>query len=246
MNPPATRRVLLGMLTPSSNTVLEPVTARLLQGVPEVSAHFSRFRVTEIGLGAAASAQFDIAPMLAATDLLADARCQVHCWNGTSAAWLGIDRDRALCAAIEERTGARATSAVLALLEAFRAASVRRYALVTPYLPQVQAAIVATLGAEGYQCVAERHAGRGVNFEFSEVGSDWTLASMRDVSAARPDAIVVLCTNMDAASLAAPLERETGALVIDSIAVASWGALRAAGVDTTRIRGWGRLFEEGR
>ncbi len=52
-------RIFLGMLTPSSNTVLEPVTAAMLGDLPEVSAHVSRFKVTEIALTADALAQFD-------------------------------------------------------------------------------------------------------------------------------------------------------------------------------------------
>src|SRR6202035_2898238 len=43
-------RKLLGMLVPSSNTVLEPTCAAMLTGVANVSAHFARFRVTEIAL----------------------------------------------------------------------------------------------------------------------------------------------------------------------------------------------------
>jgi hypothetical protein len=54
-----TRRVRLGMLTPSSNTVLEPVTMAMLAGLPDVSAHFSRFKVTEIALSEQALGQFD-------------------------------------------------------------------------------------------------------------------------------------------------------------------------------------------
>src|SRR5216683_2615022 len=45
---PMTKRILLGMLTPSSNTALEPITTAMVAGLPEVSAHFSRFKVTEI------------------------------------------------------------------------------------------------------------------------------------------------------------------------------------------------------
>ena len=45
-----TSRTLIGMLTPSSNTILEPVTASILAGIPHASAHFGRFRVTEIAL----------------------------------------------------------------------------------------------------------------------------------------------------------------------------------------------------
>ena len=54
-----TKRVLLGMLTPSSNTALEPITTAMLAELPEVSAHFSRFKVTEIALSNGALAQFD-------------------------------------------------------------------------------------------------------------------------------------------------------------------------------------------
>jgi len=49
------KRVILGMLTPSSNTVLEPVTTKMLEGLPDVTAHFGRFRVTEISFGFAAA-----------------------------------------------------------------------------------------------------------------------------------------------------------------------------------------------
>ena len=53
------KRTLLGMLTPSSNTILEPLTSAMVAGVPGVSAHFGRFRVTEISLNSAALGQFD-------------------------------------------------------------------------------------------------------------------------------------------------------------------------------------------
>src|SRR5437879_376055 len=39
-----TSRVFLGMLTPSSNTVLEPITTAMISALPEVTAHFSRFK----------------------------------------------------------------------------------------------------------------------------------------------------------------------------------------------------------
>ena len=59
-----TKRTLLGMLTPSSNTVLEPVTSAILADLPDVTAHFGRFRVTEISLSDKALGQFSIQPIL--------------------------------------------------------------------------------------------------------------------------------------------------------------------------------------
>jgi maleate isomerase len=235
-------RVRLGMLTPSSNTTLEPVTARMLAGLPDVSAHFSRFRVTEIGLGDKAVGQFDHAPMLAAADLLADAHCDVICWNGTSAGWLGFERDRALCAQIEQRTGVRASSVVLALAEVFAAKRVKRFGLVSPYTDDVQAAITANFGREGYDCVSERHCGIRVNFDFATVPQQVIETMIREVAQSAPDAIVILCTNMDGATIAEALERELGFPVYDSIALALWGALRVAGVDVKRVGGFGSLF----
>ena len=54
-----TRPIRLGVLTPSSNTALEPLTSRLAEQIPGCSAHFSRFAVTEIALSAQALGQFD-------------------------------------------------------------------------------------------------------------------------------------------------------------------------------------------
>lgn len=237
-------RRFLGMLTPSSNTTLEPLTARMLAGLPEVSAHFARFRVTEISLRDAALGQFDPAPMLEAAALLADARCHAICWNGTSAGWLGLERDRELCRAVSERTGIRACSSVLAIEEILRLTGVRRFGLVSPYTQDVQSAIVRNFANEGFECVAERHLGIRVNFDFSMVESRMVRTLAQEVAQARPEAVLVFCTNMDGASLAEDLERETGVPVYDSIAAALWAALRAAQIDPARVKGWGRLFRE--
>ena len=89
--------------------------------------------------------------MLEAASLLADANVQTICWNGTSASWLGLDKDRDLCAAIGDRTGIAATSSVLALVEIFRLAGVERFGLVTPYLDEIQEKIIAELPNEGFE-----------------------------------------------------------------------------------------------
>ena len=86
--------VRLGMLTPSSNTVLEPITSEMVSTLNTVSVHFSRLKVLEISLKNFALSQFDITPFMDAARLLADARVDVIAWNGTSAGWLGFDADR--------------------------------------------------------------------------------------------------------------------------------------------------------
>jgi maleate isomerase len=239
-----TKRTLLGMLTPSSNTVLEPVTAAMLAGVPDVTAHFGRFKVTEISLRDQALGQFDDEPILAACELLADARVQAIAWNGTSSGWLGLQRDRDLCAAITRRTGIAATTSVLALAEIFRATGVTRYGLVTPYLDEIQEKILPNFEREGFTCAAERHLRDRGNFSFSEYSAETIAGLVREVAAAKPQAISIFCTNMRGAPLVEALEREIGIPIYDTVATAVWGSLKLAGVDPRRVQGWGRLFRE--
>lgn len=237
-------RIFLGMLTPSSNTTLEPVAARMLAGLPEVTPHFGRFRVTEINLSSKGLGQFDLEPMLTAAELLADAHGHAICWNGTSAGWLGFDRDRELCAAIERRTKIPACSSVLALAEIFRLTGVRRFGLVSPYTDDIQRAIRGNFGEEGFECIAEAHLGISVNFDFSLIEPETIAGMVREVAKAKPEAIMVFCTNMDGASLAEGLEREIGIPIYDTIATAVWASLRVVGIDPSRLKGWGRLFRE--
>lgn len=236
-------RKLLGMLTPSSNTVLEPVSSAMVAGLPEVSVHFGRFRVTEISLSERALAQFADAEFLQAARLLADAQVQVIGWNGTSAGWKGFDADERLCEAITDATGIPACTSVLALNELFALAGVRKMALVTPYIDDVQAKIIANYRSIGIECVAEQHLGITHNFSFSEVGAEQLRQMMRTVAAARPQAIAVFCTNLRGGPIAAEMEAELGIPVFDSVATVIWKALKLTGVDTRCVTGWGRLFE---
>ena len=232
----------LGVLTPSSNTALEPLTSALAAAVPGCSAHFSRFKVTEISLSPEALGQFDDSKILAAAELLADAKVDVIAWSGTSSGWLGFDADRRLVERINERTGIPATTAVLALNELLALRDIRRLALVTPYTADVQQRIVANYAALGIKVVAERHLDIRVNHDFALVEPQTLRALMSDVAADRPQAITTFCTNLQAARLADSVEEEFDIPLLDTVSTTVWGALRAAGADPAVVRGWGRLF----
>lgn len=239
-----TKRYRLGMLTPSSNTALEPITTALLTEVPEVSVHFSRFPVTEISLRRTALGQFDPEPILAAARLLADARVDVIAWNGTSAGWLGFDKDEALCTMIQETLDIPTTTSVLALNEVLTANQTKTFALVTPYLDEVQKRILDNYQRHGYQVISERHLDDQGNFSFAEIPDDTIAAMVRQVAQHQPQAISTFCTNLRAAPLVASLEAELGIPIYDTISVVVWKSLKLAGIDTRRVRGWGQLFDK--
>lgn len=232
----------IGMLTPSSNTRLEPLTCQILQNVA-CSVHFSRFPVRQISLAPEDLAQFDMEPMIGAARLLADAGVDVIVWNGTSGGWLGRQADEQLAAAITRETGIVCTTTLLAQFEAFRQFGIRRVGLAVPYQADVTEAIAHTFTAAGYPVTASQHLGICVNTAFADVPYDTIEGLMREV-ADGADAISVFCTNLAGAPLVEKVERDTGVMVFDSVAVSAWGAFWALGVPLN-VSGWGRLLEGG-
>ena len=239
-----TKRIHLGMLTPSSNTTLEPMTSAILHELPDVTAHFGRFTVTEISMNNMALGQFENQPIIDASMLLADARVHAISWNGTSSGWLGFDADRKLCAEITDKTGVPTSTSVLALNEIFEQTGVKRFGLVTPYLDEIQEKIIANYASEGYECVAERHLRDRGNYSFSEVSEETIANLVREVATEKPDAITIFCTNLHGARIVDALEQEIGIPIYDTVSTSVWKAMKQAGADRKRIRGWGRLFTE--
>ncbi|MCE8040407.1 aspartate/glutamate racemase family protein [Halomonas sp. MCCC 1A11062] len=239
------RRHRFGVLTPSSNTALEPLTSAMVSELPGVSAHFSRFTVTEIALSKQALGQFDDRHVLTAARLLADARVDVIGWSGTSAGWLGFDHDVTLCQRIEAETGIPATTSMLALNEILETFGLMRFGLVTPYTDDVQARILANYRAAGFEIVAEDHLGISENFAYAEVTPQTLTAQVRHVAAAGAPAIVVACTNLCSADLVPQWEAELGIPILDTTTTVVWKMQQMIGQGDVPVHGWGRLMEGG-
>lgn len=232
-------KLRLGMLTPSSNTVLEPVCATMVAALPDTSVHFSRFTVTRIAMDDSALGQFNTGPMVKAAKLLAEAKVDVIAWNGTSASWLGLDSDHALVREIEAETGIKAATCVLSMMDALKALGAKTYALVTPYTADVQSEIVNNLSVLGYECAAETHFDISDNFSFGNVPEKQIEDALRSVCAAKPDAVIVLCTNLAGAPVVARVESDTGVPILDSVTLTMWGALGRIGASTKGLAAWG-------
>nr|WP_181726389.1 aspartate/glutamate racemase family protein [Klebsiella oxytoca]QHU24181.1 Maleate cis-trans isomerase [Klebsiella oxytoca] len=238
-----TKRIRLGVLTPSSNTALEPLTQLLLTELPEVSVHFSRFGVTEIALNDSALGQFQCERILDAARLLADAKVDIIGWSGTSAGWLGFDTDVELCAAILKATGIPATTSVLALNKAPEAYRVRRLGLVTPYIADVQEKIISNYTQLNIDASCESHLSLQNNFSFAGVDQLTLEHQVASVVAAGAEAVTTFCTNLQAAHYVEQWEHQFSVPVFDTVVTVVWDMLRAVGVDTRRVTGWGQLMK---
>lgn len=210
----------LGMLIPSSNTVVEPETARLLPPDGDVSVHISRLKVVQLTADDGSLQQFELDRVLAAADLLADAKVDLILWNGTAASWLGFERDAAMVAAIEAATGIPATTAIIALNERLAALGACRIGLVTPYVAALESRIIANYEAAGFEVASAVRANLTENTDYAEISPAEIADMAREVAKTPVDAILILCTNLAGATIAPALSAELGVPVLDSVVVA--------------------------
>jgi maleate isomerase len=239
----AEQHVALGTITPSGNTVVERITQGVVRDLPQVSVHFSRTPV--YGSADPSPDAYAVDGLLAAARLLAHAAPQVLVWNGSKGAGIGFDHDRRLVEILRDDTGIMATTSVIGLDCLLRARGIHRIGVVTPYSDAGHARTLDCLAREGFACVADAHAGLGDNLSYAGVPLGQMAAMARTVAAARPQAIVCLCTNFPAAVMAAPLELELGLPIYDTTALGIWHGLRLCGVDTRAVAPvWGSLFLE--
>jgi maleate cis-trans isomerase/uncharacterized protein YndB with AHSA1/START domain len=244
-DPPATleisRRYRIGVITPSSNTTVEPVMTAVLSGRPDVTLHFTRIPVTSIRADSSASAQFAAEPLVSAARLLADARVDVVVWAGTSGSWLGLAHDRHLVDILEREIGTVATTSALALHRATSRLGATRLGVAVPYQPDVTALIAQRYQQEGLTCVARACLGLEDNWSFAAVADSEICRLVRSVATPEAQAVAVVCTNFSAAGEVAALERELGIPVLDSVLVTVWDCLQLLGTPGG-LDGWGMLL----
>ncbi|KAF2654281.1 putative Asp/Glu racemase [Lophiostoma macrostomum CBS 122681] len=236
------RRTRIGILVPSSNTALEPLTTSIISTMPNTTVHFSRFSVTTIQLTPSALAQFEPHGIIAAAQLLADADVDVIGWSGTSSGWLGFAADEELCRLITEATGIRATTSVLALNKALRKLGVKNLGLVTPYVDAVQDAIVRNYAGIGIDARTEQHLSRTDNVKFADLDAETFDPMVKAVVREGVQAVTTFCTNLSVAQYVERWEGEHAIPVLDTVTTVVWDALRMCGIDTSRIQGWGGIM----
>lgn len=237
-------RLPIGIVVPSSNTACEPESCELARLVPRLSLHFSRVPVTRVTTQVGDDAQFGPEPMTRAAALLADAGVRSVAWAGTAGSWLGLEHERGVVAALEAAAATPATTSTLGLLQGCRALGVRRVGLVTPYVDDVVGRICANYEDEGLTVASEAHLGITDNRAFGDVGREEIAALVRKVASSRPDAVMIVCTNLRGSALVRTLEAELDVPVLDSIAATVWHAAAVAGEPFTLV-GSGVLLGQG-
>ena len=103
----------------------------------------------------------------------------------------------------------------------------------------IQKRIINNFNSEKFKCISDRHFDLTDNFSFGEVSEDNIASAAEEVVADGAEAVIILCTNLAGAGIAARVENKTGIPVLDSVVLTLWGALRSIGIKTSSLAKWG-------
>ncbi len=140
------------------------------------------------------------------------------------------------------RPGVPCTAPITGALAAFDRLGVRRVALLTPYIEEVDRAMAGYLKARAITVTAMASFDLESDSDMARIPPDDVVRAGLDLGRAAPaDALFVSCTALRAWPAIEPLERALGRPVVTSHQALLWHALRLAGCDRP-IDGYGRLL----
>ena len=237
MSPRIEHRV--GLLIPSSNTLIEP---EYYAAMPRsVSVHFARLTMTEVSDAGLARQDDDV---VAQARQLAAAHVEVILFCLTAASFYkGLDYDAGLKRRIEDHSGKPAMTAARTIIDALSVLGVRRIALATPFVPEVNEVSRGFLVDNGFDVVAGEGLAYVDNFSIALIDPDTVRDLVRRVNTGAAEAIVIPGGNMPCLSIAEELEEELGKPVITTNQAGIWALLRHLG-GFERLAGLGQLLRE--
>ena len=203
------------MIVPSSNTVVEPICSRLFAGMEaQITVHYARLEVINVSLDEGSARQFTSDAMVRAAMQLAQANADAIVWNGTAGSWLGIERDRRIFRRIEKETGIKTSTASLGLVNSCRDFPVECLHLVTPYIKEINDAIIREYEALGLKISGVTGLGITKNTDIGSVTAGQMEDFQKHTGAKKPGGNwEVVCTNLAAAWRAEAIEKKTGAVL---------------------------------
>jgi maleate isomerase len=239
-------RAVLGVIVPSTNTVVEAEYNRMR---PEgVSYHAGRIFIAKPGLND--DADFEAFLVDLRTQIDSAIRDVVTCEPdrivmGMSAEtfWGGSDGAAEFQAHVEEASGLQVSTGAVACKDALDAFGAKRIAVITPYQSVGDEQVRAFFTEQGFEVTAVHGLKCDSATSIADVTPEQIRTAFLAVDAPDVDALVQAGTNLAAVAVAAELEAELGKPVIAINAATVWHALRAQGIDD-RLQGHGRLLAE--
>lgn len=208
----------IGLLVPSSNTVLEPDLTRHFDG--RATVHAARMYLADPVTPAAEIEMLDDAAEPAARDL-GTLEPDLVVFGCTSAGSLrGAVADREL----RDRLGRICGTPVIGILDSvgrsLRARNAQRISLLTPYPDELTDALVAGLRQEGFELRDVVGLGIDSNLATGRIEPARIVDEARQMTTAGSDALVIACANLRAVEAIQAVEAACGIEVVTSCSAA--------------------------
>lgn len=171
--------------------------------------------------------------------LLADARVNLIALNCTAASM--VAGAESINQRVQAATGIRATTTIEAVLAALAAARLRRFALMTPYVPEVVAAEMNFFSENKLTVVA--HAGLPTEdpVEQGSISAERWLELARGLRDRACDGLFISCAGIQISPVINLIEKELRRPVVTSNQALVWHCLRLLGLPD-RTAGFGALL----
>lgn len=223
----------LGLIVPSSNTAAERDFHRLMPAQVELHTARMYLAVTTV---AGERVMLDAHAPQAAADL-GTLNPDVVVFSCTSAgALLGVEGESALEQDLGRRAGAPIVSTNAAVAWRLRQLGVRRLAVATAYLDELNQGIEATLTERGFEVCAIKGMGITDNFAIGLVShQDIVDFAAAVAGSAKVDGLFVSCTNLRSVEAVEELTERLGIPVVTSNLAAAEAALDRLGLPGTGL-----------
>lgn len=175
-----------------------------------------------------------------AADLLAQARANLIVFFCTAGSFIkGIGYDYEIMNKIKDRVGINALTTSTAVIDSFKALNVKKIAVATPYIKEVNQREKDFLEDSGFKVTRMKGLGRQIKMGYVEHEEIHQL--VKEVHTEEAEAIFISCTGLCVLDMIEDLEKKFEKPVITSNQATYWAALRSLDINE-RIEGYGRLL----
>ncbi len=240
-------RAKVGVIVPSTNTVVEHDTALLRPH--GVTFHTGRMRITDPRMDSNANFEALILQIreaiTAALDDVMTAKPDVMMMGMSGETfWGGAKGHDAFMQRVTEATGGlQVTTGAAACRAALEALGVQRIAVFSPYQPVADEQVIRYFGEVGFDVVRMKGLKAPSATAIAEIGPAQVIRTLREIDSDDVDAIVQVGTNLSMVGIADQAEHWLGKPVVAINAATIWHTLRSAGFTDTWA-GAGRLLRE--
>jgi len=216
---------------------MEPEFYRMLPR--DFTVHTARMRLQKVTVRGLSKMEGET--MKAAKEL-SDAKVSVIGYGCTSGSLIkGIGHDRKIVARIERSSKTAAVATAGAVVAALNALGVKKVAIATPYIKQIDERERGFLNENGFNVVDLRGLGLIENVEIGRQDSNVAYDLAKKLRYEEADGIFISCTNFRTIEIIDRLEQEMGKPVISSNTATLWAMLQKVGLGT-KIEGFGKLL----